>query len=223
MAYVGISRELKRDIERRVVQFREAENNRLRKELYPVAGMSVPLSGQDWHDRIERIAWGEHAHFRNQLPPEWVPTPREIDVHFMGEDGGTLEAHRYSGHALTMPPPYKSEYVADIAIHLSELGELGEQLTRYHNVVKQNEERYKAVWVNIGTLLERCKSLNEAVELLPDLRLYLDADTKEQLDRKRGRKVDGVEDTRLAGIDTALITSAAVLGNLNAEQDAGDR
>lgn len=212
MAYVGISRELRREIQRVVTRMKEAEKERLTQALHPLS--TRVLTGAEWAQRIEAAAWDKHAQLRATLPEEWlVATPR-IDVHFM-RDAASVESVRYEAPpTLVLPPSYKTDYIGDVNLPLAGLGEFGEQLTRYHVAIEANEERFTLVWGSIDTLLQRCKSLNEAVELFPDLRFFLDDGVKTRLDEKRGRK-QSEPDTRLVGIDTALITAAAVLGKMN--------
>ncbi len=220
MAYVGISRELKQDIRRRIRNMDEVEAIRLRQALYPADDFTQPLAGPEWKARIESAAWAGHEAHRTTLPEEWLVQAKAIDVRFtyIDESGAAIAAEqlRYADPAgvLTLPPNYKADYVGDIDLRLEGLGDSGARLIRWHLAHNQNQERFDKVWGSIDMLLGRCKSMNEAVDLFPDLRFYLDEHTLKRLDEKRGKK-QGEPDPRLEGVDTALITSAAVLGKIN--------
>lgn len=216
MAYVGISETLKRRIQSKLNSMQSQEAARLKSTLYPF--QTLPLAGGEWAALIEQVAWGPHRALRDSIPQEWLARVSKVDLKiFDGEE--PLESVRFEGTEMELPPPYKSDYsyyTPDVNIDVAYLvGDgLGERLKRFHQALKANSERYEKAWEHLNTLLSRCKSLNEAVELYPDLRFFLEDDVLEKLERRRGKEEKG-PDPRLNGVDTALITSAAVVGNLN--------
>lgn len=220
MAYVAISSALKNQIQGRMNTMRLQEMERLKATLYPPQLKEAFLAGPEWAACIEKVAWGAHTYLRESLPEEWIVRAERIDVHF--KDGEReLETFQFRDPAnyLTLPPHFRHDYVGDIEVDVAQFYDagVGEAYRRYHQADVANTERYEQAWEQLKTLLERCKSLNEAVEIYPDLKFFLDDEVKEKLEKKRVK--DDKPDPRLEGVDTALITSAAVLWNLNKGQE----
>lgn len=215
MAYVGISEALKRRISSKLNYMQNQELGRLKATLYPFT--QLPLTGPAWGAFIERVAWGAHAGLRDVLPDDWVAHVGRLDLKIFDGDV-QLESVRYEGPEILLPPPFRSGYsyyTPDLQLDVADLDpELAANLKRYHAAITANSERYTVAGEHLNKLLSRCKSLNEAVELYPDLKFFLEDDILEKLERRRGKEEKG-PDPRLDGVDTALITSAAVIGNLN--------
>jgi hypothetical protein len=164
--YVGISKELKKEILNHIDQMAADQLGRTSSQTDP---FPEGISGPEWASRIEAKAWGKQMVLKGELPGEWMRAHRLVDVYF-----------EWNGE--------------EKALHVTYEGD-------------------------ITKLLSRCKSLNEAVALFPDLRYFLSEGVKARLDAKRNGGAEAKPDTRLEGIDTALITSAMVVEQLHPDKE----
>lgn len=76
--------------------------------------------------------------------------------------------------------------------------------------------RWSAVESQVMTFIEKCKSLNEAVKLWPDLRRYIDEDYIERLDKKveRSKSQSSAAADALKALDVDLVNSSVVLARM---------
>jgi hypothetical protein len=204
--YVGISKSLQKDILAHIERMREAQLERVHASTHPFPD---GLAGPEWAARIEKQAWGDPIKLKDKLPDNWLRPPNFVDVHFQADNDQTLST-RFSGSTIEFPPTYDGSYAPDVHFQLDDLEpQIAEDIRKHFRLTVEEE---------IMKLLERCKSLNEAVQLFPDLRYFLSDDIKDKLDRKRdGGKQE--PDSRLEGIDTALITSAMVVEQLHPDKE----
>jgi hypothetical protein len=212
--YVGISKSLKQEILSHIERMAQAQLARIVESTHP---FPEGLKGSEWAARIERQAWGDPIKLKDKLPDEWMRRHQHVDVHFMTDKTDNLTVV-YSGDAIDFPPVFSDQYAPDINFEMSELeSEIREPIERHLTLVAETGDRYEKTKEEIVKLLERCKSLNEAVQLFPDLRYFLSESIKERLDKKRDGGM-AAPDERLVGIDTALITSAMVVEQLHPEK-----
>lgn len=211
--YVGLSAQLKRDIKMQIQKMGAAQLSRIQESTHPFPN---GLTGEEWRERIERRAWGDPIRLKDQIPDDWLRPHSAVDVHFE-LDTDRLEVV-YSGDQIDFPPTFEQRYAPDVTFNVEDLEpELVEKIKRYFTLQKDTIERYAKTEHEVEKLLDRCKSLNEAVIVFPDLRYFLTEDIKRRLDAKR--KEEEERDKRLEGIDTALITSAIVVEQLHPQQE----
>lgn len=211
--YVAITDKVRRQIERKVEAIKATEIRRIDSTLDPLPAEL----GSDWAETIEKAVWGKHHHLKSVLPEEWVNFFSLIDVHLCETDGEEHSCRRYRGDEIPLPPNTVDIRIPDVNISITALEPgLQEKIRAHLNLVKVTEVRYVSVWDNIQTLLARCKSINEAVGLFPDLKFFLSDEIIDKLAQKRTQ--NDKENAKLEGIDTALITSAMVLNELTPEE-----
>lgn len=78
-------------------------------------------------------------------------------------------------------------------------------------LVRELESRWDRIKKDVLELLDKCKSLNEAVKLLPSIKLYVDKDDLERLERKVETKK---RETVTLNIDSDTITAAAIAARM---------
>lgn len=211
--YVGISEQLKREIRHQIQRMGAAQLQRISESTHP---FPEGLTGDEWRERIERQAWGDPIKVKDQLPKDWIKPHAEVDVYFHA--GNHRLEVRYSGDIIDFPPIHDARFRPDVDFQLEDLEpELVEKITRHFTLMNDTQQRYQATENEIMKLLGRCKSLNEAVIVFPDLRYFLTEEIKHKLDAKR--KGEDGPDKRLEGVDTALITSAIVVEQLHPKEE----
>lgn len=170
--------------------------------------------------------WGaEHVHLKDIIPKDWMLEATEANVSVRGtlEDGSDIKTSvRFTGMTMAYQRPSKdywnkssSELTIDQLRALPEdmLGRT-ELLQRWDDAVLEFalNARWKKVKDDISEFLKKCKSLNEAVKLFPGVRMYIDHDDIERLDRKIDRASQRKQ--IVASVDTEGLTAAAIAAKL---------
>jgi hypothetical protein len=215
--YVGISKELKKEILNHIDQMAADQLGRTSSQTDP---FPEGISGPEWASRIEAKAWGKQMVLKGELPGEWMRAHRLVDVYFEWNGEEKALHVTYEGDIIDFPPTFDERSAPDIFFQAEDLTpDIEEMIDRHLRLQRDTEERYERTKEEITKLLSRCKSLNEAVALFPDLRYFLSEGVKARLDAKRNGGAEAKPDTRLEGIDTALITSAMVVEQLHPDKE----
>jgi hypothetical protein len=170
--------------------------------------------------------WGaEHVHLKDIIPKDWMVCVPEADVTVWGvtEDGRELKTHvRFNGLTMAYTRPSKdywnkssSELTIDQLRALPEdMPGRSELLARWDDAVLEFalNARWEKVSDDISEFLKKCKSLNEAVKLFPGVRMYIDRDDIERLDRKVERATQ--RKLIVESYDTEGLTAAAIAAKL---------
>jgi hypothetical protein len=204
MAYVAISGELLNTV-------RAGIQMMARKELDTV-GEVPKLEGTE--SFVEPALWGPYAHLRSQMPKEWKRTAGSITLRIQFPDSVWQEAVPFK-NGVEAPPSY-SPYDAQKVTVLHDLPEIAPIVTAISNR-RDAKRRWDGVERQVMDFINKCKSLNEALKLWPDLRMYI---PKPYLDRVE-RKVERTKDTANAAMDvlksmnTDEIVAAAVIARMS--------
>lgn len=170
--------------------------------------------------------WGaEHVHLKDIIPKDWVQAVSEANVAVHGtlEDGSDIKTSvRFTGMTMAYTRPSKDYWnKPNSELTLDQLRDLPEEmpgrselLARWDDAVVEFSinARWKKVSSDISDFLKKCKSLNEAVKLFPGVRMYIDHEDIERLDRKidRASQRKAIIET----VDTAGLTAAAIAAKL---------
>lgn len=170
--------------------------------------------------------WGaEHVHLKDIIPKDWMLEATEANVSVRGtlEDGSDIKTSvRFTGMTMAYQRPAKdywnksaSELTLDQLRALPEdMPGRSELLARWDDAVLEFalNARWKKVSNDISDFLKKCKSLNEAVKLFPGVRMYIDDEDIEHLDRKidRASQRKAIVET----VDTEGLTAAAIAAKL---------
>lgn len=170
--------------------------------------------------------WGaEHVHLKDIIPKNWIQEITEASVSVRGtlEDGSEIKTSiRFTGMTMAYQRPStdywnksNSEFtIEQIRALPAEMLGRNELLQRWDDAVLEFSlnARWKKVKDDISNFLKKCKSLNEAVKLFPGVRMYIDREDIERLDRKIYRASQRKQ--IVASVDTEGLTAAAIAAKL---------
>lgn len=219
MAYVALSGEVKNSI-------RSTIHGLCNTELSSMASLdkfdeSVKSSASLKQLLIDRC-WEPVADLRDRLKQYDKKVEASIEVRTEYESlGQTRSAKRDIGIGELMLPCItaveRSYYGSRKEFKLSV--DDHEVLSPLRDIMVARDEcaqRWAAVEKQVMGFIEKCKSLNEAVKLWPDLRRYVDRDYIERLDKKveRTKPEASAAAAALKDMDVDLVNSSVVLARM---------
>lgn len=191
MAAVMITKDLLRMVQHRIETIAAAE---VREEC-PDLEKSYAI---DVADLYHKITWAENLHLLDVLPQEWL-RPIDAPVIRTVEEGGLVAVVQFTGVAAFERPSRPSGYYRSTIEPTTTIEWLWEnsalpgakELIQRHadaKKAKEIQEKYKEISEKVTAFLQRCKSLNEAVKLMPSLKMYVSKDHIERMERKVDRQ-----------------------------------
>jgi len=219
MATVGITKEL-RDRVKSVIS--KMEYKEIRADVPELEKTYTMDASYLYHYGC----WGkEHMHLIHEIPHDWLGKVTESNITVKGvmDDGLTVLSCnvRFNGmNAFSRPKEgYYNRTESIIELHdLQAMPEVvlgrAELLKRWEDaaVAKEISDRWVKVKNDIDDFLKKCKTLNEAVKLFPNVRLYIDGDDLERLDRKVERLTQRKKIVETMATDE--LTAAAIASKL---------
>lgn len=223
MAYVAISRDLINRVEQKIEKMRRQE---LSGSCPNIAnGREVAL---DVSALFTEGCWGKYSHLVQQMPVEdWCHRQERADIYVTGEElinekpVSIRSGVRFTGLTNAWARPTrgyygdsKCEFTIEIIRAMPE-GTRGKEalLERYAEAITEAEIniRWTKIKSDVTEFLHKCKSLNEAIKLFPGIKMYVDKDDIERVERKieRAPRTDLVK-----SVDTGTITASAVAARL---------
>jgi len=222
MAYVAITKELINRVEGRIKTMRNNEVHatcpELNKDYLIDASHIYNLS-----------VWGsEHLHLMADIPRDWLAKMENNYINIVGDHhvdgvhvGAIKKQVRFNGMTAAYARPSKDYWNRQSGeIHIDAVRALPdftpgrtECVERFADACTEAEidAKWEKVRFDIVGFLNKCKSLNEAIKLLPTLRMYL---AKEDIDRLE-RKIERAPRKELTeGVDAEGMTAAAVAARL---------
>jgi len=207
MAYVAISGQLMDEVRSKINRMKEAELNSLPPSTDNLSFSYVP------HD-YEAMVWGEHLHLKSVIPATWMRYVEEIrgTTEFTHNER-THKANLYIklGTKVAAPPiPNASSYRADITMPATH-PDMAVVIERNRQVLDITD-KWSALSSKIRDFLNNCKSLNEAVKLWPDVRVYIPDSYMKRMLVKSERTAEKISKASefLKQIDTDHAIAAAV-------------
>ena len=222
MATVLISRAVKRAVEYRIQQMREAE----------MASFTPAMPTTDMTALIEHVLWGEHLPLLQQIPHRWLHDVGTLRLQVNGLSSNHDMRLKLTAAKAKMPPtaeyvPYNKELVMSKAQLFDANLDAFVGVQELRDAVALTEEgatvsdKWNGVHAAITNLLSFSRSINEAVASVPALRLYLDNETKARLDLVVEKAASNTKASRaaraaalVANIDVAGIATSGVAGTL---------
>lgn len=205
MAYVAISGQFLDDVKKNIDNMAQAEHRSLESQDYRMSGAS---------DFIQNAIWGEHLQLRDQLPKEWKGSTGQIGVDFKKDIAGA------SKHCFTIdlnppavtPPNYRSYDDHYVDPEHPDFKPFVEVYTKH----KEVDQRWNEVRKQVIEYLKKCKSLNEAFKLWPQVMMYIPKNYAAKLDEKKTRTASGDNGaaTFLEKMNTDQLTAAAVIARM---------
>ena len=216
MAYVGISGELITNVENHISRMRNKERNAF---TAPVNHVELSEAPQE----IVALLWGEHAHLQQLLPEKWMTKNTGVDLQLNYKLDDSPDADIYSTTFTVkysnqlMAPPGISSYRHDILgipVNTCPIPQ-AEDFLKWSKEMTSIEVRWGKVRAQIVAFLKSCKSLNEALKLWPDVRIYIPDEFIKRVERKVEREVTmSRAASALANVDTDAAISAAMTARM---------
>jgi hypothetical protein len=207
MAYVAISNQLMDEVRGKINRMKEAELNSLPPST---ENLSFSYAPQDY----EALVWGEHLHLKSVIPVTWMRYVDEIRgtaEYFHNERTHKANLYIKLGNKVAAPPiPNASSYRADIT--MSETHPDMVALIARSKQALDITDKWSALGSKIRDFLNNCKSLNEAVKLWPDVRIYIPQSYMNRMLAKSERTAEKISKASefLKQIDTDHAIAAAV-------------
>lgn len=220
MAYVAITNELINRIEGRIRTMRNNE----------VASMCPELDKNyqcDASHIYNLSVWEpEHIHLMASIPKDWLNQQKDAYIHVAGPHPTDPELKlvkqiRFSNMSSAYARPSKDYWNRTTGeLYIDELRALPDGTTGKDECIRRFEEacteaeidaKWAKVTKDIKEFMHKCKSLNEAVKLLPTLRMYLAPEDIARMEKKVER---APRKELTVGVDADSITAAAVAARL---------
>jgi len=206
MSYVAVSSQFTSDVRGKLREMRRRELTGTQQIEYKLSGTRTDLLA--W-------AWGEHLHLKEAIPGNWCKVVENINLRFETGERGLFRASAALSPPLLVPPtglpggtfPIKPTD-PDIAANVARDEQIYDINERWNKVDKQ-----------ILEFLGKCKSVNEALKLWPQIEMYLPPSYVERVNEKKERVKGGQSEAAeaLKNLDTDHLTTAAVISRMSGE------
>ena len=221
MAYVGISKALIQEVRNQINIMRVKES-----DAVPDSTENLKITGNEqW---FQEAMWGENYHLVSSLPSKWFRTGSTrctvyhnwpADMEFNLENRRLRSEFELAAHVENVQMPHHVYNNSGFMVKLTEEQSVAMGLGNVPNEIAQRKEiheRWQGVRRQVLEFLESCKSLNEALKLFPQIRVYIPKDYLDKLDEKREGK--GKSESKaaevLANIDVDAIQASFVMSRL---------
>ena len=205
MAYVAISGELKENVKEQI-------KNLQRKDSGSIPSVSSGITLDTIPDDLKDKVWGEHRHLEAMMPKEWKLFRDDLTLKtkFLLENIVVCDASfEVSFNEPFACPPNTRPY--SFAVAVDEYYPLVAEFLVYRKKIAEVDARWDKVRMDVLRFLENCKSLNEALKLWPDIRIYIPKQYIERVEKKAERTVSNTSALDiLKGIDTDGAVAAAI-------------
>lgn len=174
MAYVAISNQLKYDIRNKIYRMRSLE----------VHGLGEPPTIIPTTDELAAGYWGSYLPLRDRIPQSWKNSVGQIRVDAFNAAGNMIYSQYYA-HAYMDGPP-RRDGMAKVELHVGD--PRVDKYVKWQEEAAAIQERWGKVENTIMDFLNTCKSVNEALKLMPELAHYLDKHIIDRVNRKVEKK-----------------------------------
>lgn len=231
MALVRISKQLISEVEQRIGQLRNAEVNE-----FPQPAFEVPSKPGDGAEPLAtQILWGEHLHLKSLMPSDWVKNANrpQFSTLYTHDDGFNERTAyvQFTGASVAVPPGTNVGWNSTIEVKVPyEIVQeaFADEEHRFHTVATRlmaivNHEKHarkvgkawQARQQQIVMFLNKCKSLNEAIKLWPEIKLYVPQSYIDTVETPVVRPQNVVrKEKALENVDTEGLTAAAIAARL---------
>lgn len=222
MAYVAITSDLINRVEGSIKAMRNSEVH----SMCPDLGKDYAIDASHIYNLS---VWGsEHLHLMDAIPKDWMAKQDTVHINVVGDHhvegvhiGVVKKQVRFSGMTNAYARPSKDYWNRQSGeIHIDALRALPdfvpgrtECIERFMDACTEREidAKWEKVRTDITGFLRNCKSLNEALKLVPTLRMYIHKDDLARVEKKIER---APRKELTAGVDVEGMTAAAVAARL---------
>jgi len=210
MAYVSISQDLRSAVRSNIDKMRRMEKEGIK---LPEAIQDKRMSGADL--AMEQLVWGAHYPLKAMMPKEWLTKTESVNfrANLTFENGANQKVgFRVTFSPVMLTPPNADRYGYDVDLPVDHPAI--PDLTAYYTEMRSIEKRWKDVGHQIMEFLGACKSLNEALKLWPDVRIYIPKEFLERVERKVERTTNSGGAEAIKKVDTDAAVSAAAIARM---------
>lgn len=208
MAYVALTKTAFQDIGNKIERMKHAELQTVPQPPSVVIEPNDPWFLQNY--------WGENAHLFALVPDDWCGFTANISA-LISEEGTprsrAIQVTAAHSGKFKIPPRVSQYKHADAPRD-------NPHFTLWYEFYAQAwviEDRWKNVKAQVMEFLGNCKSLNEALKLWPDVRLYVpDSYLAEAARKKESKPKESKALEALKKLNTDELTSAVVAARLTA-------
>jgi len=181
------------------------------KEASTVGEANYQLSGT--RTDILAWAWGEHLHLKDVLPAKWCGKSTNINIRFNTTERGQFRISVELTPPLVTPPGGTPSGILSISADDPEIRPFVER----EQLVYDINERWTKVDKQILDFLGKCKSVNEALKLWPQVEMYIPKSYIGRVNEKRDRNPSTPSQAAeaLKAMDTEHLTTAAVISRMS--------
>lgn len=214
--YVAISDKLTSDVRNVIYNMRNAES-----AAYDGAQYVELPNGDD--PLAVRLMWGEHADLRAIIPENFLPVISRFTVIVCQEPEHEGVEQRWELQVglkeSCEAPVYLTDYRKHLKVQLKDYPEF-EEAIRKIQLRRECEQRWNKVKNQVMDFLDSCKSLNEAIKLLPSIKVYIPEQYLKKLEQKTARapKAESEAANMLGKVDSDLLTASAMMSRLSAQR-----
>ena len=224
MAYVAITNDLINRVESKI---KTMKNHEIETSC-PGLNETVRVDASQLYNMG---CWGaENVHLINVIPHDWIQEITEANIVVKGTvdiEGDPVPVQlrkdvRFSGLTNAFQRPNASYYSrSNSELDYNDLVAMPDHIVGRNELVARfelarTEAQIKARWEKINkditAFLRSCKSLNEAIKLLPGVKMYVDRDDIERVERKVQR---APREELVKEVDAGAITAAAIAARLS--------
>lgn len=215
MAYVAISNQLTYDVDRKIDQLKSTEVNALTR---PDNHATVPTNDP----YITALVWGEHLHLKDQMPDAWKTKASQIDVSFRvkrdhDSNMANFTFNTYGQDQFELPYASNRNGYSNMNITLTDEAQVPpimQPILQWTIQRTDIESNWNGIKMQVNEFLKNCKSLNEALKLWPDLRIYIPKQYLDRMEKNSPSAKKAAEENAalkvLQSIDTDFVVAAAV-------------
>lgn len=220
MAFVGITAQMCNEVRNKIQDMSRAEIAQLGES----PAQSIQITGDEpW---LKDMVWEGHANLIEVLPPKWLHKPESADLYFYATLSTGKEKHIANKRMrdfdkFPLPPIYRNSNYPIVSVYFGDnVPEVFKDTVVFMEKRSEIEQRWQKVMDNVGKFLQNCKSLNEALKLWPDLRIYIPQHYIDRVNKKSERKEKQESNAAavLAEIDTNEIHASAVIARMSGAQ-----
>jgi hypothetical protein len=169
--------------------------------------------------------WGEeNIPLVNQIPQDWLVRAEDADFRIKCDEFEEPIRLTVQGLTRAFRRPTADRWGGDSVAHCTEsfLRGLPSHMTGLHDLLNKLEgaktaQELKQKWLKISIdvedFLSKCSTLNEAIKLFPNIRMYASASDLERHDRKAEKSAKRKE--IVENLDMDSLTAAAVASRLS--------
>ena len=210
MAYVSISSDLRSAVRSNIDNMRRMEKDGIKM---PEVIQDKTMAGDT--QAMEQLVWGAHYPLKAMMPKEWLRETESVNfrTNIMFENGEKQKvSFRVDFKPKMITPPNADRYGYDVDLPADHPSI--PDLTAYYTEMRSIEKRWKDVGHQIMEFLGACKSLNEALKLWPDVRIYIPKQFLERVERKVERTTNSGGAEAIKKVDTDAAVSAAAIARM---------